>query len=204
MSEAGEDILEDEELIQTLDQSKQKSNAINERMVEAAETNVIINENRENYRPVATRGSILYFVIADLALVDPMYQYSLDFFNKAFAQRLEKSEKAEDINLRLEILIKDITQAFYKSICRGLFEKDKLLYSFLNTVNILRNAKKIDLDEWNFFLRGSPTDFSAIANPCDYISEEIWRSLLGTEECHLNFKDITKSFQDASKYTHFY
>jgi dynein heavy chain len=35
VSEAGEDILEDEELIITLDQSKQTSITINERMVEA-------------------------------------------------------------------------------------------------------------------------------------------------------------------------
>ena len=35
VSEAGEDILEDEELIITLDQSKQTSIAINERMIEA-------------------------------------------------------------------------------------------------------------------------------------------------------------------------
>ena len=29
------------------------------------------------YRPVARRGAVLYFVVADLAGVDPMYQYSL-------------------------------------------------------------------------------------------------------------------------------
>ena len=31
----------------------------------------------ELYRPVAKRASRLYFVIADLGDVDPMYQYSL-------------------------------------------------------------------------------------------------------------------------------
>jgi dynein heavy chain len=38
---------------------------------------------------VAIRGSILYFVIADLAGIDPMYQNSLAYvkslFNKAIA-----------------------------------------------------------------------------------------------------------------------
>jgi len=50
----------------------------------------MINENRELYRPVARRGSVLYFVIADLALIDPMYQYSLEFFGRLFNRRLEK------------------------------------------------------------------------------------------------------------------
>jgi hypothetical protein len=33
---------------------------------------------------VATRGSVIYFVIANLALVDPMYQYSLRFYKVFF------------------------------------------------------------------------------------------------------------------------
>ena len=44
------------------------------------------------------------------------------------------------------------------AICRGLFERDKLLYSFLNTAQILKRADKISMDEWNIFLRGSPND----------------------------------------------
>ena len=32
-----------------------------------------IDQARESYRVVAKRGSVLYFVIADLALIDPMY-----------------------------------------------------------------------------------------------------------------------------------
>jgi len=95
VSEASDDILNDEELIVTLDQSKQTSIAINERMVEAEKTAKMINENRENYRPVARRGSVLYFVVADLALIDPMYQYSLEYFSKLFNKRLEKSARSD-------------------------------------------------------------------------------------------------------------
>jgi dynein heavy chain len=148
---------------------------------------------------VALRGSILYFVIADLANMDPMYQYSLDFFTKLFVNRLERSTKSEDQNRRLTILIEDVTRAFYFSICRGLFEKDKLLYSFLNATSILRRTKKINIDEWNFFLRGSPTDFTKFENRIDFISDDVFNSLLGLEESHPNFKDIVKSFEDPSK-----
>jgi dynein heavy chain len=88
VSEASDDILNDEELIITLDQSKETSLNIKERMAEAEETSKVINSTRESYRPVARRGSILYFVIADLSNIDPMYQYSLDFFTKLFVTRL--------------------------------------------------------------------------------------------------------------------
>lgn len=96
-------------------------------------------------------------------------------------------------------MIEDVTRAFYFSICRGLFEKDKLLYSFLNATSILRRTKKINVDEWNFFLRGSPTDFTKFENRIDFISDDVFNSLLGLEESHPNFKDIVKSFEDPSK-----
>ena len=41
---------------------------------------------QEIYRPVATRGSVLYFAIALLARVDSMYQYSLQFFQKLYVK----------------------------------------------------------------------------------------------------------------------
>jgi len=200
VSNATDEILEDEELILVLDQSKQTSIAINERMKEAEQTSKMINENRENYRIIAKRGSILYFVIADLALVDPMYQYSLEFFAKLFNKRLEKSEKSEILEERLKILIIDITESFYTNICRGLFEKDKLLYSFLNAANILRKsdeANGISFEEWSFFLRGSLTDFSAHQNKIDYIEDKVFRGILGLEETSPNFKDLSKSLADV-------
>jgi dynein heavy chain len=103
-----------------------------------------------------------------------MYQYSLDFFVKLFRRRLEVSAQSEVLEERLEILIKDQTEAFYKAICRGLFEKDKLLYSFLNATSILRRAGKIGVDEWNFYLRGSPTDFSKEEKTADYLSDQMF------------------------------
>jgi len=91
VSQAGEDILADEELINVLEQSKVVSTNINERVAEAEKTSVVIAEQRESYRIIATRGSVLYFVIADLSMIDPMYQYSLEFFAKLFNKRLEVS-----------------------------------------------------------------------------------------------------------------
>lgn len=98
------------------------------------------------------------------------------------------------------MIIKDITLAFYVNICRGLFEKDKLMYSFLNTTSILRSAGFLDPLEWNFFLRGSPNDHSDQENKCDdLLTDKMWQNLYALEaEVHPNYKDITKSFEDPS------
>lgn len=166
-------------------------------MVEAEKTAKMINENRENYRVVARRGSVLYFVISDLALIDPMYQYSLEYFSKLFNKRLEKSAKSEDLEERLRILLEDETSSFYVNICRGLFEKDKLLYSFLNATSIFKRSGEITMDEWNIYLRGSTTDFSAFKNDVPYISDALYYKIMALEEAHSNFADISKSWASA-------
>ena len=165
-------------------------------MIEAEHTAKLINENREKYRSVAKRGSVLYFVIADLALIDPMYQYSLEFFSKLFNRRLDKSEKSDHLEKRLSILISDVTESFFINICRGLFEKDKLLYAFLNASSILRRSGAISIDEWNFFLRGSSTDYSSLDKDIDYINEAMFYKIQGLEDTHYNFKDLVPSFRD--------
>jgi len=42
-----------------------------------------------------------------LAKIDPMYQYSLEFFITLFKKRLENSEKSEDLQERKRLLIDD-------------------------------------------------------------------------------------------------
>jgi len=70
------------------------------------------------------------------------------------------------------------------------------LYSFLNASAILRKAGDISPDEWNCYLRGSTTDFSSFPCEVDYITEKAYHGLLGLEEAHFSFKDISKSFSD--------
>ena len=58
------------------------SGVISTRLKEAETTEEKITLAREKYRPVATRGSVMYFVVASMAEVDTMYQYSLKYFKQ--------------------------------------------------------------------------------------------------------------------------
>ncbi|KAJ3032226.1 Dynein heavy chain 6, axonemal [Rhizophlyctis rosea] len=147
-------ILDDEELINTLNQSKVTSAAIKERVAQAEATEKEINVAREKYRPVAIRGSVLYFVVADLAEMDPMYQFSLKYFKNLFNICIQESEKSADLQKRIEILCTNATYNTFANVCRGLFEAHKMIYAFMICIEIMREQGKIGTDEWNFFLRG--------------------------------------------------
>ena len=44
-----------------------------------------IEENRKIFKPVAQHGARLYFAIQDLAMLDPMYVFSMKWFSALFA-----------------------------------------------------------------------------------------------------------------------
>jgi dynein heavy chain len=86
-----EEILDEDKLIDILESSKKTAIEINERMDQSKLVEVEINETRNLYAIVAVRGSILYFVVADLGGIDPMYQNSLVYVKSLFNKAIELS-----------------------------------------------------------------------------------------------------------------
>lgn len=86
-----DEFLKDESLINELSNSKKTSQEINKRVEESKITEKQIDETREGYRPVAFRASLLFFCILDFATIDPMYQYSLQWFSRLFVLSVETS-----------------------------------------------------------------------------------------------------------------
>ena len=109
LKESEGNIPDNETLINTLQNSKLTSGMIQGRVEEAEVTEREINEARESYRQAATRGSIIYFVIADLALIGSMYQYSLVYFMNLYNLCIDNSEKDDDVGKRLQNLCEYVT-----------------------------------------------------------------------------------------------
>ena len=98
---------------------------------------------------------MLFFCISDLALIEPMYQYSLEWYVKLFLLAIEKAPKCDSVDKRLVALKDTFTYVLYENVCRSLFEKDKLLFSFLLTCRIAVGDGRVDAAELQFLLQGS-------------------------------------------------
>jgi len=176
LSEAEEimDLLSDDTLIDILAESKRVSAEIEEQQKISAVAEKQINETRAKFRVVAFRASLLFFCINDLNQIDPMYQYSLQWFARLFSSGVKNSEAAEDEQERIQVLNSYFTLSLYQNVCRSLFERHKLLFSFLLCTKILFGDNQIDMDEWRFFLAGPSGTIEPKPNPTDWLDDIEW------------------------------
>ena len=127
-------LLDDEDLIDVLANTKMKAAEVKDKLIAAGETRRNINEKRELFRPVATRGSVLYFSVVEMSMVNVMYQTSLAQFTELFMKSMDVAEKANLPAKRVQKIIDCMTYLVYRYVNKGLYEVDKLLFIFIVTV----------------------------------------------------------------------
>lgn len=74
----------------------------------AEKTEISIDQTRSQYIPVAINTQILFFCVADMASIDPMYQYSLEWFVGIFVNSIRNAAKAGSFIQNYVMPIKNI------------------------------------------------------------------------------------------------
>ncbi|XP_053982803.1 dynein axonemal heavy chain 7 [Hylaeus volcanicus] len=194
LSASGASILEDEEAIEILDSSKILSIDILKKQSAAKKTETQIEGFRQNYKPIAKHSSALYYTITDLPNIDPMYQYSLTWFINLYVNSIETANRSKILERRLMFLRETFTYTLYQNVCRSLFEKDKVLYSFVLYTTILLTENAITKEEMTFFLSGGVTLAATPSNPAaSWLSDKSWGEICRVHVLP-SFADFQRSF----------
>jgi dynein heavy chain len=144
---------------------------------------------------VAVRSQLLFFCVTSLANVDPMYQYSLEWYKAIFMNGLNKSDPDEDLEKRIVNINEYFTFSLYSNVCRSLFERHKLLFSIIMCARILMNRGEIDMQEWKFLIVGGTSAPEELDNPAsDWVSERMWMDI-GMLPNLPKFADFARSFE---------
>ncbi|XP_018562388.1 dynein beta chain, ciliary-like [Anoplophora glabripennis] len=196
LSSATGNILGDVELVLNLETTKKTATEIAVKVEEAKVTSVKIDEAREQYRPCAARASLLYFILNDLNRINAIYQFSLKAFSVVFKDALARAEAAEKLKDRVVNLLDSITFSVFMYTSRGLFERDKLIFTAQMAFQILLQLNEIIPEELDFLLR-----FPSMPNlisPVDFLNSVCWGGIKSLSLLDA-FKSLDKDLEGSAK-----
>ncbi|VDN35713.1 unnamed protein product [Dibothriocephalus latus] len=169
-------LVDDLGLLEVLQNTKKTAEAVMIQLAQAAETEAEINKAREEYRPVAERGALIYFLIQDMATINIMYESGLRQFLKLFDDSLISSEKSPVTQRRIAKILKFMLMRLWKFFTRGLYKKDTVMFTLTLAIRIGLQLNHVRKEEVDVLLKGG----SALSiqtcppKPARWIPDNVW------------------------------
>lgn len=127
-------ILDDDSVITTLETLKKEAADISLKVQETDKTMHEIEMVSQQYLPLSSACSSIYFTLDALHQVHFLYQYSLHFFLDVFTDVLSNNPNIKDhtdYTRRLSIITNDLFQLTYQRVSRGMLHTDRLSFALL-------------------------------------------------------------------------
>lgn len=196
IGESSGDILEDATAIQKMDESKRMCRNIIEKQSEYVEAESKINAFRDSYKRVAEHSAIIYSCLNDLPSIDPMYQFSLDWFISLYNYSIEHASRSLDLERRIGYLITSVTRNLYNSVSRSIFERDKLLFAWILTTKLMTANDRLDNESLQFFIGNTGETYGPLyENPDnDWLPDAVWADLNALAALQTFGDDFLESF----------
>ncbi|KAL1518053.1 hypothetical protein ABEB36_001736 [Hypothenemus hampei] len=193
-------LVDDEELINVLQVTKITAEEVTQKLSVSAQTEKKINIAREEFRAVAARGSILYFLIVELSNINVMYQNSLKQFLIIFDRSITKSTKCPDTSERIDIILKYLTREVWVFTQRSLYERHKNLFTLMMAMKIDLHKGLINHEEFMAFIKGGASlDLNAVQpKPFKWILDITWLNLVEINKLSV-FEGILLKIEQSEK-----
>lgn len=190
-------ILDDVALIETLQKSKQDSKDATNRLKDIEMMKKKLLNTRNFYKKAANRASNLFFCVTDLGNIEPMYQFSLDWFIQLYQTAIDQEPKTKET--RVADVIRIFTGILFQRVCPSLFEKDKLLFSLLIYLKTLECEGLANLRELRYLFVGGTATKADIPNPIpEVLKDKHWALLREASHSFESFKKLIENVE-ASK-----
>jgi dynein heavy chain len=178
-------ILDNIELVTSLEQTKKSAQEIEEKSIITQTTINEIKINREIYRKVGEEGAMLFFLISKLFIIQLMYQFSLESFHHFFLKAISETQKFENVHERVRALRENIRISIFLWITAGMFERDKQLFLTMIALRLLQKKALVGEELQNItqkhidFLLRNPkkNDCPPKDHALDWMDDNMWKSL---------------------------
>eukprot|EP00756_Hemistasia_phaeocysticola_P003201 Hpha_TRINITY_DN12121_c2_g2::TRINITY_DN12121_c2_g2_i1::g.81783::m.81783/K10408/DNAH; dynein heavy chain, axonemal len=180
LSSSDTSLIDDEDLVLTLEENKRRSGELREKQQNADEARRRIDTASAEYQPVAERGSVLYFLIVEVSQVNPMYQTSLTQFHGLFHGAMRDSPESSSAQRRIEAIVATLTRSVFGYVDRGLFARHKPLWGLLMACRVQQRAGHLSVAGFQTLLKGGAAlNRDAVRpKPVAWLTDRAWLDVI--------------------------
>lgn len=200
LSASSANILEDEGAIKILDSSKSVAIDLLKRQEATRITKEEIDAFRETYSQFTKYCADLYSTLNILPNLNYMYRFSLSWFTQLYIKSIETSNRSVIHKKRIDYLKMSSIQNLHQSVHNALFEKHKLIYSFILCAKTLLDTEQVTEQEFNVFMSIDGKSLTRSENESapnaasSWLPDKSWKEICRISNSLAVFQSFANSF----------